>query len=147
MHSYLSSRFQYVQINFFKSALLPIKCVVPQGSVLGPLLFLLYINDIFTCSNYLSFIPFADDTNIFFSAQQHLGTNLHHHILSRQCLNYARALLLTSLNSQCMLGPKDNPRECGPWSDFARHRTFWTVCKSPPVHIFKNLVLSTELIM
>ena len=34
--------------------------------MLGPLLFLIYINDIFSCSNYLSFILFADDTNIFF---------------------------------------------------------------------------------
>ena len=70
MHSYLLSRSQYVQIDSWKSPLLPIKCGVPQGSVLGPLLFLIYINNIFSCSNYLSFILFADDTNIIFLSTQ-----------------------------------------------------------------------------
>jgi hypothetical protein len=51
-----------------------IKSGVPQGSILGPILFLLYINDIENCSKLISFILFADDTNIFYSGNKCLKT-------------------------------------------------------------------------
>ena len=65
--SYLNNRKQYVNYNNCTSTLKPIQCGVPQGSILGPLLFLLYINDMTYCCKYLHFLLFADDTNIFYS--------------------------------------------------------------------------------
>ena len=63
--NYLQFRKQAVKYKTTKSDSLTISCGVPQGSVLGPLLFLIYINDISKCSQILSFILFADDTNLF----------------------------------------------------------------------------------
>ena len=52
--------------NGYSSSHKKVKCGVPQGSILGPLLFLVYINDLSSVSKALDFILFADDTNIFF---------------------------------------------------------------------------------
>ena len=65
--SYLSCRKQFVQYNGYNSSSLDITCGVPQGSILGPLLFLVYINDLCNVSKVLELILFADDANIFYS--------------------------------------------------------------------------------
>jgi hypothetical protein len=67
IQSYLSNREQCVQFNGAISEYKNIVCGVPQGSVLGPLLFLLYMNDIPKVCKHLSLILFADDTNAFCS--------------------------------------------------------------------------------
>ena len=66
--SCLSGRQQHVSVAGNLSETLEISCGVPQGSVLGPLLFLLYINDLHKISNKLTFFLFADDTNIYYES-------------------------------------------------------------------------------
>ena len=61
----LSNRFQYVQRNDCKKDEMTTSCGVPQGSVLGPLKFLLYV--------ILDFVLFADDKNVFFLNDKNLS--------------------------------------------------------------------------
>ena len=56
LNSYLSDRQQYVQINSIKSSLLPVKTGVPQGSIFGPLLFIIYLNDFKNASDIFKII-------------------------------------------------------------------------------------------
>ena len=64
--SYLSNCNQHVSINGFDSGLTSINCGVPQGSVLGPLLFSLYINDLNQAIKFCKVHLFADDTNLLY---------------------------------------------------------------------------------
>ena len=64
--NYLSDRTQFVAINGIQSQKVPIKIGVPQGSILGPLLYLIYVNDIGnSCAGNV--LSFADDTTLYTS--------------------------------------------------------------------------------
>ena len=63
--SYLSNRRQFVSINNCSSDALPVKSGVPQGSILGPLLFVIYINDLSSTIMYSNLFKFADDAKCY----------------------------------------------------------------------------------
>ena len=67
--SYLSDQKQFVSINGYNSDLRPVDSGVPQGSVLGPLLFLIYINDLHKAIQYCKLHHFPDDTNLFHTSK------------------------------------------------------------------------------
>jgi hypothetical protein len=69
LRSYLFNRTQFVVYDNHKSSSKILDCGVPQGSILGPLLFLIYINDLACVSDILFTIMYADDTNIFVSGR------------------------------------------------------------------------------
>ena len=69
LKSYISNRKQYGKYNGNESGFKEIKTGVPQGSILGPLLFSIYINDLATINNNFRFIMYADDTTIYFNKE------------------------------------------------------------------------------
>ena len=74
--SYLTDREQYVNVNNCNSTLHKLKYGVPQGSILGPILFIIYINDLPQISKLAHHIYFADDANLIISAKSYAQLNV-----------------------------------------------------------------------
>ena len=67
-HSYLTGRARYVTVKGHVSGSLPVPYDVPQGSVLGQRLFLIYVNDLLSVSKVLRLYLFEDDTSIYYGS-------------------------------------------------------------------------------
>ena len=98
--SYLKDRSIYVCCNKYESSLHPLQATgVPQGSVLGPLLFLLYVNDLFECLHSSKAILFADDTTIYIK-----GSNIE--TLFNQLNNDLSQLSTWCYNNKLLINPQ-----------------------------------------
>ena len=85
LRSYLNGRSQYVEINGHKSSNLQISTGIPQGSVLGPLLFLIYINDLPNASNIFDILMYAHDTTLFCDKTDTITVDVINEGLSKIC--------------------------------------------------------------
>ena len=75
LHSYISNRYQYVDFNGSISSTKVVDTVVPQGSILGPLLFLIYINDLPRVSPLFNMVMYADDTTLYCNLSNNTNEN------------------------------------------------------------------------
>ena len=101
LRCYLRNREQYVKYNNYQSELIDISTGVPQGSILGPLLFSICINDLITVSDKLNFIMYADDTTIYFNLEDFDPTCIEADITNElEKVNIWLKLNKLSLNTQ-----------------------------------------------
>ena len=102
---FLKDRQYYVFVNGFKSETKTVNIGVPQGSTLGPLFFLLFVNDMKNCSHLLKFIQFADDTTILFSCPDINNLNINLEIESNKVVKWfnSNKLIINFSKTNCML--------------------------------------------
>uniref|UniRef100_A0A8C6SLB0 Reverse transcriptase domain-containing protein n=1 Tax=Neogobius melanostomus TaxID=47308 RepID=A0A8C6SLB0_9GOBI len=105
LYNYLTNREQYVSIKNYDSKKNSVEYGVPQGSILGPLLFIIYINDFASVSTTTFPVLFADDTNLFISNRdlKALIKNLNHDLQNYSEWFRANKLSLNVKKSNFML--------------------------------------------
>ena len=98
LKSYLTNRKQYVYMNGSTSKLISIDTGVPQGSVLGPFLFLVYVNDLVNCSNFKTVLsvtmPSNTVSNLKFKVEAELKKMLNWYRSNKLSLNYKKTQML-----------------------------------------------------
>lgn len=113
MESYLSNRYQYVNYDNHDSTAQSLTCGVPQGSVLGPLLFIIYMNDLPHCLNKLKCLLFADDTSCYQTGknlnQLYTDTNKELLVINDWFLANQLSLNITKSNYMVFTNTKNAP--------------------------------------
>ena len=112
--SFTRNRKYFVNVNDLSSVIKNVNIGVPQGSTLGPLFFLLFINDMKNCSKLLKFIQFADDTTLLFSSSNinHLNNILK--VEGNEVIKWLNVnkLIINLTKTNCMLfsNKRDEPK-------------------------------------
>ena len=125
--SYLSDRHQYVSIQNSESSLRPIRHGVPQGSVLGPLLFLIYINDLHKAIRFSETFHFADDTHLLHFAKtvRSLCSKVNADLRTLTTwLNANRISLNASKTQFVIFRSKSKPLTCSPFLKLVGKKIF-----------------------
>ena len=106
--SYLSNRKQYVDFLNNRSAYARLRVGVPRGSILGPLLFIIYVNDITASNNIFKCIMYADNTNLFttincFENNEHLNQYINYELSKISAWLIVNKLSLNASYTKCMV--------------------------------------------
>ena len=86
-NSYLSNRKQFVEINNIRSDCSPVLFCIPQRSILGPLMFIIYVNDMHNSSDFFKFVQYADDTSLFNSMSAFQDSDTINKVYKWLCIN------------------------------------------------------------
>ena len=120
IRSYLTDRKQYCNFKGISSNTLPVSKGVPQGSILGPLLFILYINDLPNVTNKCTFLMYADNTTLHGTYDTFQNTDNTNIFTNTHTINKELLLIVTWLTQNKLLINKS--------------KTNMTVCHVPQKH-------------
>ena len=100
LRSYLSNRYQFVEAGSSWSEKVPMNKGVPQGSILGPVLFLIYVNDMDLSIQNGEVVQFADDTTLCFKAKTKAELEIISFVQLNACIQYFSNINLQTNNSK-----------------------------------------------
>ena len=118
MESYLNNREQYIDLDGTTSSYMTLKSGVPQGSILGPLMFIIYINDMHKSSKMFNYISYADDTTLMVSLTN-ANTISSAELINKELENVntwlkVNKLILNIEKTKCMIFHSPNKKVTNP---------------------------------